>query len=109
MGGDHCLAVDQVLGRQVCCVSALARNNRKWRRRLGQADSVEQSIDSDAAPAGIELRPTRHAMDVGRNVGLGQHAELRPVPGAELGVAIAELELPVCEIRFWGWSSRQYR
>jgi len=61
---DPCLAARHVLERQVGRVAAVAELDDVFGRRL---DPVEQRVDGDALPDGVQLRPLGHAVDVTRH------------------------------------------
>src|SRR4051812_48485188 len=63
------------------------------------AGHLEDRLDRDALPVGVELRPTRHAVDVGVDRLAWQLLELRPGQRARRVDLAPDLEVPRREIR----------
>jgi hypothetical protein len=96
--GDPRLAARGVLERDVGRVAAVGELDDVLGRRL---DPVEQRVDGDALPDGVELRPLCDAVDVDGDLLAGQSLELLPGPPARLVDLADDREVPAVERRMW--------
>src|SRR5262245_28908625 len=65
---DQRLSLQQVLHRQVARIPAIAERHRKSRRGFLESGRRQETIDGNAAPVRVELRPARHTVNVDRDV-----------------------------------------
>src|SRR5437868_12905467 len=79
--GDPCLAIRDVLERQVRRVTPVAEREQVAGIMV---DESEERVERDALPDGVELRPLGDAMDVGRDLLARQGLELVPRPARRL-------------------------
>ena len=70
----------------------------------------EQVVDGDALPGGVQLAPLGDAVDVGVDFGLGQRAELLPIPFAQrLALRADQDEAPLVQRDALGGTCGQNR
>jgi hypothetical protein len=103
---DPGLALGDVLERKVGRVAAVAPSRDVLGRRI---DVFEQRVHRDAPPAGVQLRPLRHAVDVDGRRLLGQGEKLVPRPGSSAVHRAVDREGPLFKRRVRRRACRQDR
>src|ERR1051325_8314247 len=73
-------SVPHILDPQLARISAIAERHHERSRRFVDPGCGEDAIDGDAAPVGIELRPTRHAVNIHGDLRWTERAKFLPVP-----------------------------
>src|SRR5688572_2461266 len=81
---DQRLSLHQILDWKVGRIAAVAKRHRKRRRRLLETSRGEDAVNGDTAPLGVELRPSRHAVNVNVSVDRTKRLKLLPVPRPDL-------------------------
>jgi hypothetical protein len=89
--GDPGLPARDVLEREVGRVAAVAERHDEFRARL---DAIEERVDRDTGPHGVELRPLRDAVDVDRDAFGGKRLQLVPCPASWLVDLAPDREVP---------------
>src|SRR5262249_17860446 len=82
-GDDPPPTANEILDRDVCRVPSIAMSHDVGCGRIGEADCLQQIVERDALPCGIELRPFGNAVNVRLERRLRERLELRPVPFPE--------------------------
>src|ERR687897_1552084 len=91
------LAVQQVLQRQVGRVPTIAEGNGELG---GRVDALQQRVQRHPLPAGAELGPLGHAVDVHRDLLGRQRPKLLPRPSGRHGTGIVDdPEVPILQRR----------
>jgi hypothetical protein len=65
-------------------IPAIAKRHHKWGRWLLESGRCEDSIDGDAAPVSVELRPARHTVNIHRDLRRTKRTKLFPAPRHDL-------------------------
>src|SRR5215510_512750 len=100
------LVVEQILQGEVRGVAAVAVRQHVLR---GGLDVLEQRVEGDALPLGVELRPARHAVDVDGDRRARQLPELLPRPAPHLVDLALDGEVPVVGLGVGHRPGRQHR
>src|SRR5207244_3008540 len=100
--GDEGLPVDDIAERQVGGVAADRVRDHEAGGRV-DLDVLQQGVDADARPDGVQLGPLRDAADVDGPLPRRKGAELRPVPADRLTNEPVDGERPAVErnVRRW--------
>src|SRR5215472_12152715 len=91
---DPCLLVSEIRKRQVCCVVTIGTHHCI----LGVAFYLaKDGVERDAFPMRAELRPSRHAVEINRNVLGWQFPKGFPIPSSQNVRSIVDRKLPFFE------------
>src|SRR6185312_12218592 len=91
---DPCLLVSEIRKRQIRCVVTIGPHHRI----LGVGFYLaEDGVERHAFPMRAELRPSRHAMQINRNVLSWQLPKRLPIPSVQNVRSIVDRKLPFVE------------
>src|SRR5262245_26104836 len=81
---DERLSFQQILYREVGRVAPVAKCHHVRRRWVLEPGHLEDAINGDAAPLGVELRPARHAVNIHDDLRRTERTKLFPAPRHDL-------------------------
>src|SRR5437868_8983369 len=90
--GDPCLLVSEIRKRQICCVVTIGTHHCI----LGVGFYfAKDRVERHAFPMRAKLRPSRHAVQINRNVLGGQLSKRFPIPSSEKVRAVINRKFPL--------------